>query len=248
LRVRAELVDDDETRESLIASVEEMQVMVEATLTFARGLSVREEPQDVEVDEFIADLCASMVDPCEIRGGPAGGIRLRPHALRRALRNVIENAARYGGGAEIAWRRAGGELVIEIADRGPGIPEEERERVFDPFYRLEQSRSLETGGHGLGLSIARSILRAQGGEIVLSDRPGGGLLAVVHLPLTLTAEHEAHAAGSEPERHAVPAGLGRMPAAAGAHLPAARAAPPDFLPPSVSGILARSTAGKTEPR
>ena len=184
LRVRAELVDDTETRESLIESIEEMQTMAEATLTFAEGLSGSEPPQTLEIADWLESLASDMVESFEIVGGPRIRARIRPVSLRRALRNVIENAIRYGGSARVAWSRADDDLVIEVTDSGPGIPADALERVFDPFYRLEESRSLETGGHGLGLSIARSILRAHGGDIRLENRPEGGTKAFMTLPVS----------------------------------------------------------------
>lgn len=184
LRVRAELVDDIETRESLIESIEEMHTMAEATLTFAEGLSGSESSQTIEITDWMDALASDMVESFETVGGPQISARVRPVSLRRALRNVIENAIRYGGGARVAWRRAGDDLVIEVTDDGPGIPADALERVFDPFYRLEESRSLETGGHGLGLSIARSILRAHGGDIRLEIRPEGGTKAIMTLPIS----------------------------------------------------------------
>jgi signal transduction histidine kinase len=96
---------------------------------------------------------------------------------------VIENAVRYGGGARVRHGVRDGDMMITVDDDGPGIPTTELERVFDPFFRLEQSRSLETGGHGLGLSIARTIIRAHGGDIMLSNRDEGGLRATIVIPL-----------------------------------------------------------------
>jgi len=103
-------------------------------------------------------------------------------ALRRALANLIDNAVRYGGGAEVALSEADGAVVVDVADRGPGIPEADRERVFAPFVRLDESRSRETGGTGLGLAVARTILRGHGGDVTLHDRPGGGLVVRATLP------------------------------------------------------------------
>jgi signal transduction histidine kinase len=99
------------------------------------------------------------------------------------LRNLIENAVRYGSAASVTWVLGDDDLVITVEDVGPGIPAENFDQVFDPFFRLEKSRSLETGGHGLGLSIARSIVRAHGGEITMSNRERGGLAVNVQLPL-----------------------------------------------------------------
>ncbi len=182
LRVRAEMVDDAETRESLIESIEEMQFMAEATLSFAEDLTAIEAPGTVEIGEYIGVLCEDIAGPVEIAGGPTGYARVRQFALRRAIRNVIENAVRYAGAARVAWRVEGGELEIEVADRGPGIPPQQMEQVFEPFFRLEESRSLETGGHGLGLSIARSIVRSHGGEVRLANRIGGGLVVTITVP------------------------------------------------------------------
>jgi signal transduction histidine kinase len=186
MRVRAEMVDDDETRESLVASLEEMQSMVEATLTFARGLAGSEEPEVLNIGDFLAELKTDMVDPFQLDGDASYQARIRPHALRRALRNVIENANRYGGETRVSHRARKDEFVISVEDDGPGIPATELERVFDPFFRLEQSRSLETGGHGLGLSIARTIIRAHGGDISLSNRDEGGLRATIVIPFADT--------------------------------------------------------------
>ncbi|SEM80596.1 ATP-binding protein [Palleronia pelagia] len=186
LRVRAEMVDDDETRDSLVASVEEMQGMVDATLTFARGLTGSEPPESVDLRAFLDGLRHDMHGAFEIAPGPAVTLRLRPAALRRALRNLIENARRYGGGAMVGWSRQDDAVIVTVDDAGPGIPAVQLEQVFDPFYRLESSRSRETGGHGLGLSIARTIVRAHGGDITLRNLKGGGLRAAVFIPIAVS--------------------------------------------------------------
>ena len=188
MRLRAEMVEDDETRERLAAIIEEMQQMVEATLSFARGMATSEPPETVDLVRFVGDLAREAREAGgEVvmagGGGPPLPVRLRPNAMRRALRNVIENAIRYGKRAGISLSRGEGVARIVIRDEGPGIPPEELERVFDPFVRLEESRSLETGGTGLGLSIARTIIHAHGGEIRLRNRKEGGLEAEITLPL-----------------------------------------------------------------
>jgi signal transduction histidine kinase len=96
---------------------------------------------------------------------------------------LLENAVRYGGAAKVSWATHGSNLVLKVDDNGPGIPTDQLEKVFDPFYRLEQSRSLETGGYGLGLSIARTIIQSHGGDIQLVNRNGAGLRAIVTIPL-----------------------------------------------------------------
>lgn len=184
MRVRAEMVDDEENRSSLIACVEEMQSMVEATITFARGLIGNEEAVVVDVGEFLGSLQEDILTTFELEECPAVHARIRPMAFRRALRNVLENAIRYGGNASVSYRVHDQELQIIVTDEGPGIPAEEIERVFEPFHRLEKSRSRETGGHGLGLSIARTIVRAHGGDISLSNGAAGGLKATIAIPLT----------------------------------------------------------------
>ncbi|MCU9840238.1 ATP-binding protein [Ruegeria sp. WL0004] len=183
MRVRSELVEDDETRESLIASVEEMQHMVEEALSFARGLADAEPEQRCDLGAFLETLRQDMPNGYVLNHGSSVKVSLRPNAMRRALRNVIENAQRYGTEAEVTYANEGGTAVIRICDRGPGIAEPELERVFDPFVRLETSRARATGGYGLGLSITRGILQAHNGDIVLSNRPDGGLCATLTLPL-----------------------------------------------------------------
>ncbi|OYZ70498.1 MAG: hypothetical protein B7Y12_18120 [Rhizobiales bacterium 24-66-13] len=147
--------------------------------------SVAEPLEPVDLNGLLADLAAEL----SASGPPVTLVVSRPHilplrrmALRRALRNLLENAQRYGAGATVGISHAGGETFVTIDDAGAGIPEADLERVFDPFERLETSRSRETGGAGLGLPIARAILRAHGGEVNLSNRPEGGLRATVRLP------------------------------------------------------------------
>nr|MDA3858755.1 ATP-binding protein [Roseovarius sp.] len=125
-----------------------------------------------------------MLDAFQLEPDAPLRIRLRPQAMRRALRNIIENAVRYGGGAEVSYAREYDRALIRVRDHGPGIPDAELDEVFEPFYRVETSRSRETGGAGLGLSIARSILRAQGGDITLQNHPEGGLLVQLDLPFS----------------------------------------------------------------
>jgi signal transduction histidine kinase len=109
-------------------------------------------------------------------------MRLRPSLIRRAIRNLIENAVKYGGGAEVRVVPGATSVLIEVADRGPGIPEGRLADVFDAFTRLETSRNRETGGIGLGLALARTIVREAGGDVRLANRAGGGLCATIELP------------------------------------------------------------------
>ena len=182
LRVHAEIVDEEDIRISMISSIEEMQVMVESTLAFAHGMATSEEAQTVEIRDFLKRLQQDMHDGFEVGEIDQVNVRMRPNAIRRALRNLIENAQRYGGGATVSVTDGAETIAIEIVDNGSGIPEADLERVFEPFFRLEKSRSRNTGGTGLGLSIARTIARAHGGDVRLENRPEGGLMAALILP------------------------------------------------------------------
>lgn len=187
LRVRADMIDDDKTRERIIGSTEEMQGMVDSTLAFAQGVSGIEEPETVDVGNFLSDLVAEIkITTPSVALAPFASVmkaRVRPTSMRRAFRNIIENAVRYGEHAEIGIAESDGAVVITVDDNGPGIPEAELDRVFDPFVRLETSRSRDTGGTGLGLSIARTIVQSHGGDISLRNREGGGLRATISLPV-----------------------------------------------------------------
>ena len=109
-------------------------------------------------------------------------MRLRPTLFRRAVRNLIENAIKYAGAVEVSLQQTPGRVLVCVADRGPGIPADRMEAVFDPFTRLEGSRNRDTGGIGLGLALARAIVRDAGGDITLANRDGGGLTATITLP------------------------------------------------------------------
>ena len=185
LRLRAEMVEDAETRERMTATLDEMQEMVEATLAYARGVSPDQPPEPVDLARLLADLASELSEtgPAVTVAAPAPAVLpLRRLAVRRALRNLLENAQRYGGGAHVRLEAENGAARVVIEDAGPGLPEGDLERVFDPFVRLETSRSRETGGTGLGLPIARAILRAHGGDVRLANRAAGGLRATVTLP------------------------------------------------------------------
>ncbi len=190
LRVRAEMVDDEETRERMIATIEEMREMVEATLAFSRGMAMNEPVATVSLKAFLVELAQELGETgMAVKTGAIedGELRLRPLSMRRALRNLIENAVRYGHRATVSATRHNGFAVILIEDDGPGIAQQEMDRVFEPFVRLETSRSRETGGVGLGLSIARTAILAHGGGITLENRAQGGLRVTVTLPVSPSA-------------------------------------------------------------
>ncbi|WP_254448066.1 ATP-binding protein [Ruegeria arenilitoris] len=186
LRVRAELVEEEETRDHLIETIEEMQDMVDSTLSFAKGVATREPSSTVPIGEFVTKTTEDIVQAgnvVEVSVADNPAVTLRPMLMKRALRNIIENACRYGARADVSVKQEGNEAKILIQDQGPGIPEHMLDAVFDPFVRLETSRSRETGGTGLGLSIARTIIQSHGGTIELLNRETGGLCAKVVLPV-----------------------------------------------------------------
>ena len=185
MRLRAEFVDDDEQRGKMLHDIGEMETMISATLAFARDDVTREPRKEEDLDELLDHLCESLAETGhEMRYEAVGPVPIRcsPTALRRAFANLLENATKYGQRARVALSQAQGQVTVEIDDDGPGIPPEMREQVFQPFFRLESSRNRDTGGVGLGLSVARTIIRGHGGDISLANRPGGGLRATIVLP------------------------------------------------------------------
>lgn len=185
LRLRAELLEGPELKAKFVRDLDEMETMARATLDFLRDANTREPVQPVDVDALIESLQADadeLGQEVQIHGNATSPYAARPLALQRCLRNLIDNAVKYGGRATVDVNDSATGLQIIVADDGPGIPEQQLEQVFEPFFRLEPSRSRETGGVGLGLSIARDIARAHGGDLVLRNRASGGLEAVLTLP------------------------------------------------------------------
>jgi len=186
LRLRAEFIDDDENREKIIETLDEMSQMTEATLAFARDEAAKEEPRQIDLGGLLESIAGDQVDmghDVETSSDQRVVMTCRPVSLKRALRNLIENSVRYGGAARVQVTRTGAEAQVTIEDSGPGIPEDRLKDVFEPFVRLEESRSEETGGIGLGLAITRSIIHAHGGTVELANKPDGGLVATIRLPL-----------------------------------------------------------------
>ncbi len=187
LKLRTEFIDDGEQREKALADLDEMQAMLDSTLSFARDDSAGEAGTRVDLAALLQSLCDDLADggaPVRYEGPDRITLECRPGALRRAFTNLIDNAVAYGGEATVTLVDGGDSVRVSVADRGPGVPEAERERVFSPFFRLEGSRSRDTGGTGLGLAIARSVVRGHGGDVRLAERPGGGLLVEATLPRT----------------------------------------------------------------
>ncbi|ATQ42713.1 ATP-binding protein [Caulobacter mirabilis] len=185
LRFRIEAVPDD-IRAKLAADIDQMDAMIAAALGFVRDATRAGARERLE----LSSLVESVLDEAAETGADATALPSEklvvdgdPLSLRRLVANLVENAVKYGARARGRVFAEGGCAVIEIEDDGPGVPPAEMERVFEPFYRREPSRSRETGGAGLGLAVVRSIARAHGGDVVLLNRRGGGLTARVSLPL-----------------------------------------------------------------
>jgi signal transduction histidine kinase len=185
LRLRLETVNDPDLRVKIEKDLDEMQSMVTQTLDYMRDSSKGEATQQIDLMALLETVQIDFRDTggtVEIKGIVAQPYVGRPLALRRCLNNLVQNAIRYGGRAMIEVEDTAKQVVVRVVDDGPGIPEQELERAFEPFYRGERSRNRETGGTGLGLGIARNIARAHGGDLVLRNRPGGGLEAILSLP------------------------------------------------------------------
>ncbi|ODP36419.1 sensor histidine kinase [Sphingomonas turrisvirgatae] len=185
LRVRIESVEDDEDRARMADTIDEMNKTLDDILSLARLGRPSESPTETDLSALIDAVVADFHDlgqPVDYEEGERLILRVRPALMRRAVRNLIENAVKYGGGAEVALKQDAASVRIEVADRGPGIPAEQIAAVFDPFTRLDASRNRSTGGVGLGLTLARAIVREAGGDISLGNRDGGGLCAVISLP------------------------------------------------------------------
>lgn len=187
LRLRAEFIEDDDTRSKVLETLDEMQRMTEATLSFVREEAAVEPTRRIDLAALIESMVADLADlGHDVTFAPAARVvcACRANGVKRALRNLIENAVRYGGSASIALTETREMTTIVIDDAGPGIPADQIERMFEPFVRLDDSRNQETGGIGLGLAIARSIIRGHGGDIHLANREEGGLCATVTLPIS----------------------------------------------------------------
>jgi len=185
LRLRAEMLDDTEAGERMIQTLTEMQDMIEATLAFAREESSDERTLPCNLGALLEAVTADLQTvgyEVELSVTRPVTYPCRALAIRRALSNLIENAAIYGKRVHVILMYVDRAPAIVIEDEGPGIPEDQMERMFEPFVRLEASRSAETGGSGLGMSIARDIVRRHGGSISLENRDEGGLRVTVSLP------------------------------------------------------------------
>ena len=186
LRVRTELVEDEGERARMAATIDDMNRTLDDILSLARLGRPSEAEQRVDLPALVDNLVAEFEDlgaDVALEDGSRLAVPMRPNLIKRAVRNLVENAVKYGGQARLRVRSEGGAALLEVDDDGPGIPEAEIARMFEPFTRLDGSRSRDTGGAGLGLALARAIVDAHGGQLTLANRAEGGLRATVRLPL-----------------------------------------------------------------
>jgi len=190
MRLRGEFIEDQEQQARLFRDVDEMQSMVEEALAFFRDDAISEETTSFDLPRVLLTIANDYADQHIDIGyaGPAHAVyRGRPFALKRAFTNLIDNAAKYAKTPEIELSCEETALVVAIRDRGPGIPADALDNVFRPYYRIDKSRNRATGGVGLGLTVAQAIVQGHGGDIMLKNRPGGGLEARIVLPVAAHA-------------------------------------------------------------
>lgn len=186
LRLRAEQVEDDALRERIQADLDAMQSLAREGLDYARSMDAPPRLQNLDMAALLDSLCADAQDmgwAVQRTDALTATCRADPMGLRRALWNLVENGIKFGQRVDIAMERQASTLELSIRDHGPGLPEDELEKVFEPFYRTEASRNRDTGGTGLGLAIAHNLITAQHGRIRLGNAADGGLVARVSLPV-----------------------------------------------------------------
>jgi len=184
MRISLEFVQDHELRERLQVNLNELQDLTEAVLSAARGTG-GEAKRNVDLAALVESLCADLDDrgePVSWQAHDPAPLSCRPNEIRRAVRNLVENALSYGRAAKVEISRTDANYEIMVEDEGPGIPEADQGRVFEPFVRLESSRNEDTGGTGLGLTLVKAIAEGHGGAVTLENRAEGGLRAKLRLP------------------------------------------------------------------
>jgi signal transduction histidine kinase len=184
LRINSEFIEDGENRDRIQKNIEELQELTEAVLSAGRGAG-GEKMRKIDLAALVESLCTDLDElgePVSWSAHAAAPVKCRPNEIRRAVRNLIQNAVAYGCRADVRLSCTADRYEIVVEDEGPGIPDKDRSRVFEPFVRLDESRSTETGGKGLGLYLVKAIAEGHDGEIVLENRPGQGLRARLTLP------------------------------------------------------------------
>jgi signal transduction histidine kinase len=184
LKLRLEQIDDDKLQSQMRQDLDDMISMLDATLTYLHEQRTSEQPQLMDVQALVESLCENAQDQgADVQAnGHCAPLQVQPMALRSCVNNLLDNALRYAGQALITLEDHREQLIIRVIDHGPGIAAEQREAVFEPFFRLEGSRNRNSGGVGLGMTIAREAAERLGGELKLEETPGGGLTAVIRLP------------------------------------------------------------------
>lgn len=180
LRIRAEMMDEAESAD-FIRILDEMTLLAESLISYSKGTSDQEEAITIDFSGFLNNLCQER--DIKILGDGEIKIKGKPFALRRAFVNLLDNAIRYAKDISVKINRQPHLVEVQILDHGPGIPEDKLATIFDPFVRVDDSRDKETGGHGLGLAIAKSIIILHGGTIEIANRSPNGLMVTVKLPL-----------------------------------------------------------------
>lgn len=187
LRIRAESIADEHTRDKIVSGLDTLSEMMEEILNWSRDLSATENLASVRLDALIETIAEDYTDQGAnltfVPSSSAIVINCRRLSLRRAITNLIDNALKYAGSAELKLIPTSKEISIEVTDDGPGIPDHKLKDVLEPFVRIETSRNRDTGGMGLGLSIARSIALAHGGALHISNAENRGVRAVITLPV-----------------------------------------------------------------
>jgi signal transduction histidine kinase len=185
MKLRAEMAEESVEKDKLMQDLGEIERLVKEGVAYARSAhGDTEAATRIDIGSFVESLAYDYQDTGKkvtVTGAAGGAVVVRPHALRRILTNLVDNALKFGGAAELSVAREGEGVVIRVLDRGPGIPEDQLEAVMQPFFRLEVSRSRDTGGTGLGLAIAQQLALAIGGSLKLRNREGGGLAAEVRI-------------------------------------------------------------------
>lgn len=185
MRLRSELIEDEQLRNQMAADLDAMAQMIDATLDYLRGLRENEPVRPIDINALMSSLAedsAAIGREIGVEGAAQSSYPGRLSALRRALQNLIDNAFKYGRSPRLRIDDDAGSLRLTVEDDGPGIPPDALSRVTEPYYRPDAARASNTGGVGLGLSIVKDVALLHGGELILSNRPQGGLTATLRLP------------------------------------------------------------------
>jgi len=185
MKLRVEVMEDGSEKDKLWHDLDAMEHLVREGVAYARSMDINTEaPCRINLDAFLDSVVFDYQDSgaqVERHGNTGSLLETRPHALRRVLVNLVDNALKFAGKAQLEVSRERGKTLIRVLDEGPGIPAEELDEVLKPFYRVESSRNRSTGGTGLGLAIAQQLTQAMGGRLTLSNRKSGGLCAQIEL-------------------------------------------------------------------